>query len=75
MEQQSTSGWYNYRTEQYEGHTSAPENLSDFIPQEPAAQNMYALLIEHMGYTPLQAVARVLSNVIGETQKDTGKEA
>ena len=56
--------WYNFRTKQYE-YIPMPSDFRDYIPQVPAAQNMYSLLVEHFGKSPLEAAGQVLSAITG----------
>ena len=60
--------WYNYRTESYDHLSQAPSDFQDYIPQNPAAINMYNLLIK-MGETPLEAVLHVFNECIGTDWK------
>ena len=55
---------YNFKTEQYE--SVSPDSLqdwSDYIPQYPAAQNLYRLYRE-MGDSPTEAAMKVLTLVV-----------
>jgi len=48
--------WYNFRTGKYE---DTGEDLRDYIPQSPVAQNMYDLLVQ-TGTEPLDAALKIL---------------
>lgn len=58
--------WFNFRTREYDYILGIPENPKDYISQYPAAQNMYDLLIENLGYTKEEAMLKVLSAQVGE---------
>ena len=56
--------WYNFKTKEYE--VTEPTDYAEFIPQDNAAQNLYKLLIENMGKTPLDAAEEVLRAACGK---------
>jgi len=53
--------WHNLRTGQRDALSQTPTDLRDYIPQYPASQNLYALLVEATGKTPLEAALHILS--------------
>lgn len=59
------SYWFNYVKGEYE-YIDTPTDFSNYIPQIPAAQSMYRLLVNNMGETPLKACAKVLEACVGE---------
>lgn len=69
MKGMATFPWYNYRTDEYDPIEGAPQDFHDYIPQCPAAQNLFNLLVEHKGKSPLEAVIHVLSAATGEKAK------
>lgn len=58
--------WYNYDKQEYEYLEDTPEDFKPYIPQTPAAQSLYKLLIEHKDLTPIQAAEEVLMAVVGK---------
>lgn len=59
MKNETRSYWFNFKTEEYE-YIETPNDFHDYISQEPSAQSLYDLYIEHMGKSPLQAALEVL---------------
>lgn len=54
------SYWRNFKTDEWEYLTEAPvDRAKEFIPQIPAALNLYDIHIE-LGETPLEAMRLVL---------------
>ena len=69
-EREAKSYWHNYRTDKTE-YRSVPQTDAEaveFIPQIPAAQNLYALR-RKMGATISEAMIDVLSACIPEQAK------
>lgn len=71
--------WFNYKTGEHE-NIPTPSDFANYIPQEPAAQSLYSLYIQHMGLSPLEACAKVLEACVGERANnslhaDAGKSA
>ncbi len=54
------SGWFNFKTGEFECHTEAPENLQDYIPQDTPVQDMFAWLVNERGMSPLDAMVEIL---------------
>lgn len=65
-------GWYNFGTGEYDYLYESPENFADYIPDIPAAQSMYALLVK-MGNSPIESALRVLTACVGEPAKESGQ--
>jgi len=57
--------WWNFRTQEYDRFSGIPKDFSGYIPQDPAAQSLYNLLIEHKGKSPVQAAMHILDKVVG----------
>lgn len=57
------SFYYNFRTGDYDARSTTPDDWSDYLPQNPPAQNLYRLYLK-MGDTPDDAALKVLSAVI-----------
>lgn len=55
---------YNYKTEKDE-QVSAIADWADYLPQGPATQSLYQVLILQ-GYTPLEAAEKILLIHFGE---------
>lgn len=51
--------WFNFRTQEHDDRET-PEDFTDYIPQNRAAQSLYRLLVDHMEHTPLEAAREVL---------------
>ena len=54
--------YYNFRTKEYE-QRDTPEDWSDYISQDAAAQNLYKLYMQ-MGDSSADAAMKVLSRLI-----------
>lgn len=54
--------WHNYVTEEDEWHKRAPENLRDYIPQDPNSLAQFDQAI-HSGLKPIEAMIRVLRRI------------
>ncbi len=59
--------WHNYRTGGYE-IINTPEDFHDYIPQDPAAQSLYDLYIEHLKLSPINAAIKIWSAFCGELE-------
>lgn len=55
--------WFNYKKNDYD-FIETPKDFHDYIPQYPAAQNLYGLYIK-MGETPINACRKVLEACLG----------
>jgi hypothetical protein len=64
IKQMSASQWWNYRTVKYDNLTSFPsdETVTDYMPQEAAALNMYKLLRDAYQMSPQEAMIYVLES-------------
>ncbi len=60
----NTTGYYNFRTNEYDMLDEAPADWSAYISQEPAAQALYKLY-QDIGDTPSEAALKVLRLTIG----------
>lgn len=58
------SAWYNYRTDEYDYLYGIPENFSDYIPQDPSAQALYDIHVNHEGLESVEAAIKVLSLLV-----------
>lgn len=56
--------YYNFRTRSYEERDMPPDDWSPYIPQIPAAQNLYRILVENMHKTPAEAAKHVLEILV-----------
>jgi len=64
---------YNFKTQQHDPIAvdgRLPTNLQEYLPQDPAAQNMYALLVGEMDVSPLDAFLQVMDAYLGEKADD-----
>jgi len=59
--------WYNFATKAHE-YIETPEDFTNYIPQQPAAQGLYQLYIE-MGETPTEAAIKVYTACVGEVRE------
>ena len=57
--------WHNFVTGEYE-YIDTPSDFTNYIPQEPAALNLYKLYIQHMGLSPLESCTKVLEACVGK---------
>ena len=57
---------HNFRTGETDSVTFPIADWRDYIPQSPAAQNLYTLLTEHMDKSPAEAAAHILLKVTGK---------
>lgn len=57
--------WFNYKTGEYE-YITCPQDFAPYIPQSPAAQNLYKLYVENMNLSPIEAAQKVLEAAIGK---------
>lgn len=64
-EKKMMSGWYNYRTKDYDYYSEAPDDLHDYIPQIAPAQNLFNLYLQ-MGKTQMEAMLLVMNAVLGD---------
>lgn len=51
--------WFNFKTQEHDNRET-PEDFTDYLPQNVAAQSLYRLLVDHMEHTPLEAAGEVL---------------
>ena len=63
MEKDNRMYWHNFKTGQAE-FIDTPEDFTDYIPQSPAAQGMYQVLLK-LGNEPIKAAMRVLEASVG----------
>lgn len=57
---------YNYKTESHEEEPDGGiKDWSDYIPQDPAVQEIYRLYIK-IGDVPTEAARKTLCHVVGE---------
>lgn len=62
----SLMAWYNFAKEEYEYFAEPPGDYKEYIPQSPAAQGLYNLLMEHRGQSSQEAAIHVLDKACGE---------
>lgn len=55
----NSSGYTNFRTGETDYLDAPPDDWSDYIPQHPAAQNLYRMLVA-TGIKPIDAAEDVL---------------
>lgn len=55
--------WFNERTQQFE-YIDTPSDFSDYLPQIPAAINLYKLYIEHEKLEPIRAYLKVMEMIV-----------
>jgi len=55
---------YNFRLMCYEVLDESPDDWSPYIPQIPAAQNLYHLLVENMRKSPAEAAKHILEILV-----------
>lgn len=60
--------WWNFKTEKWEHSCGLPDNITDFIPQDPAAQGLYQCHIK-LGKSVAEALCETLKAVTGHTDK------
>jgi hypothetical protein len=67
--------WNNLKTGESEYLTTAPiERMEEFIPQLPAAQNLYRIHLK-LGKTPLDAAREVLEVVTRAQERVSARSA
>ena len=57
--------WFNYKTGEYE-YITCSQDFAPYIPQSPAAQNLYKLYVENMNLSPIEAAQKVLEAACGK---------
>jgi len=70
--QSQDNSWlmYNYITEEFEEIVlDTIKNFEPYIPQIPAAINLYRLYVEEMGYEPVEAAYEIMRAIAGDSIK------
>jgi hypothetical protein len=62
------SCWWNFRTKKHDCFEGIPKDFVDYMPQVPAALNMYSLLINKMGKSPIDAYLEVMDAFLGKNE-------
>jgi len=58
--------WYNYRLRKYVTDGPTDDTVLDYMPQNPAAEMLYRIYHEEGGLSLLDALANVLTAVLGQ---------
>jgi hypothetical protein len=72
MDMSKILAWFNFKTQEYE-YRQMPEDFTDYLPQNPAAQSLYGLLTGCLGQTPVEAARSVLCACCGK-ERDESKD-
>lgn len=64
--------YYNYRTEQADALFGAPEDWSDYLPQQEAVQSIYRTHLD-IGRTPIEAARLTLDRYIQRQEELRGE--